>query len=489
MNARFLLAILIVIVFSGCDEIGKYQDGIALIKDFRSKKYGYVDENKNHVIPVQYDLARDFDKGFAIVGIKNKKGVINRTGKEVIPIVYDEIYRLSEDYFRVKENSKYGLLHHTGEEIIPTVADGIGRIHENKYVEVEFGKENKMALYDLKGKKLTDAAYDNVYLIQYGLAIMRTKTNDHSFYSHGEDKYSYKIYDLFNPNNALNKIHSTGYISILNENTIKRDTYIVMRTKYSSGLTSVVNGLGETIFPEKKFYEVTGYGEGLFVVRTKFYNNGYVDINGNLILKPVFRSAEPFKKGSAKVEIEDKSFYIDKNGNCVQDCPTDKWLEHYQIGNFKVDRKFYDRLIRQGIREAQSGDYHKSINTFDKATDEDPTDFESYYNKALSLLLLHKLDEAIRVADEAIELNPNHANSFYVRGSAFLEKNGYYSAISDFEKAIKINPNVVDYHLSMAVAYGKKGDRKEACRYFLNACRLGDQDACNGYREYCSFSF
>ncbi|MCR5003161.1 MAG: WG repeat-containing protein [Bacteroidales bacterium] len=60
-------------------------------KDKVTKKYGYVDKNKNFVIAPQFDDANKFKDGRAIVKNNKRKGVIDEGGNIVIPIENDDI--------------------------------------------------------------------------------------------------------------------------------------------------------------------------------------------------------------------------------------------------------------------------------------------------------------------------------------------------------------------------------------------------------------
>ena len=85
------------------------------------------------------------------------------------------------------------------------------------------------------------------------------------------------------------------------------------------------------------------YGEGLrrFVNSKKKY--GYVDIYGNIAIKPTFSSASPFRNGLAHVQVSDGKFaldeFIDTNGKVV----------------FKAPKRTKDRYY--GLDDTWMGDY------------------------------------------------------------------------------------------------------------------------------------
>ena len=66
------------------------------------------------------------------------------------------------------------------------------------------------------------------------------------------------------------------------------------------------------------------FSQGLAVVKPKGKNQkyGYIDLQGNLVIKPVFTSASPFKNELAQIIIGNdyESYqygYIDKRGHYV----------------------------------------------------------------------------------------------------------------------------------------------------------------------------
>lgn len=53
---------------------------------------GFIDKSGQVIISISYDIAYNFDNGFAMVKKDGKYGFINHLGQVVIPIIYDYIY-------------------------------------------------------------------------------------------------------------------------------------------------------------------------------------------------------------------------------------------------------------------------------------------------------------------------------------------------------------------------------------------------------------
>lgn len=61
----------------------------------KGDKWGFINENGEPVIPMEYDEAGYFKEGLACVGKGDKYGFIDKQGKVVIPIKYG--YKSNED--------------------------------------------------------------------------------------------------------------------------------------------------------------------------------------------------------------------------------------------------------------------------------------------------------------------------------------------------------------------------------------------------------
>lgn len=104
------------------DEIGDYQDGLAVVRD--GEKYGAVDREGKPVFDVRYDSIRLFKSGLAAVEKNEKYCLVDRDGAMIGNGEYDEIVQDAESY-RVKKDERYGFLNAKGEEVIPAEYDFI----------------------------------------------------------------------------------------------------------------------------------------------------------------------------------------------------------------------------------------------------------------------------------------------------------------------------------------------------------------------------
>ncbi len=86
------------------DYIGNFYEGFAKV-NIRNK-WGYINEQGEVVIEMQFDFAKDFNEGYAAIKMKSllgpKWGYINREGKIVISPKYDEASEFSNGFAYVK---------------------------------------------------------------------------------------------------------------------------------------------------------------------------------------------------------------------------------------------------------------------------------------------------------------------------------------------------------------------------------------------------
>ena len=107
----------------------------------RRRKYGYIDKQNNMVIPVKYEDANPFYKGYAVVARKKRTSaggagkptitipgeylLIDKTGKEINSVPYESIgNKQSGGLFIVTSKSQSGAIDSTGKLILPVEYKG-----------------------------------------------------------------------------------------------------------------------------------------------------------------------------------------------------------------------------------------------------------------------------------------------------------------------------------------------------------------------------
>lgn len=201
--------------FISYDNTIRFYEGMALVE--RGDKYGYVNEDKEEVIPLQYYNAMNFEGGIAAVqkSAGGKWGFIDKEGKTVIPFEfmeltgfvkglcavkksgewyfidrngstinsekYDAIKYFSNDtnllIWKVKKLGKWGITNKKGDLIVNIKYDEIGFPREGR---VEVKKNEKIGFIDYMGKEVILPQYDDSFSFEEGEVLV--KKNDKYFY-------------------------------------------------------------------------------------------------------------------------------------------------------------------------------------------------------------------------------------------------------------------------------------------------------------------
>jgi len=102
-------------------------------------KWGFIDKNGNEVVPFVYDAVLSFSEGLAAVRVGNslsgRWGFIDKNGNVVIPFDFDFAGSFSEGLASVRIESKYGYIDPSGNTVIPFVYDSAGSF-SNGYASV-----------------------------------------------------------------------------------------------------------------------------------------------------------------------------------------------------------------------------------------------------------------------------------------------------------------------------------------------------------------
>ena len=123
-----------------------------------------------------------------------------------------------------------------------------------------------------------------------------------------------------------------------------------------------------------------------------------------------------------------------------------------------------------GIREVIHQMQTQAASSSDVSQEEILAELE--YERGNFLVLLGKVEAAIKVYSDAIELNPRYSVAYTNRGVLYCYKGEYDIAIKDFNMAIKLNPNNFFAYNNRGNAYGKTENSDRAIEDFNAAIKL-----------------
>jgi tetratricopeptide (TPR) repeat protein len=107
------------------------------------------------------------------------------------------------------------------------------------------------------------------------------------------------------------------------------------------------------------------------------------------------------------------------------------------------------------------------------------TNYELYYRRGLSYLLLKKHDSAIADFSQAQQLEPQQEMAYISRALTYMDQNILFDkALADLDTASRLNPNNPLNYFMQGLIYHHKQACDRAKQLYLKACNLGHTRAC-----------
>ena len=152
-------------VYDYCDGLARFLV-VYLENGKRVPKWGYINNTGQVVIEPEYDNAKDFCDGYAVVEKNNKVGIIDKNGRLVIPYKYDELWANSthpNGLAICNIGKKRVLIDMTGKELIPGYYESIslGMNGSTDLIAVE--KDGKYGWINKNNETIIPFKFDNIY--------------------------------------------------------------------------------------------------------------------------------------------------------------------------------------------------------------------------------------------------------------------------------------------------------------------------------------
>lgn len=274
------------------------------IYDKETKKYGYINNRGEIVIPLIYDNATYFENGVAFVKINEKYRIIDTNGKSRYEKTYDYATAFIEGIALVINNDKYGFVDETGKEIITCIYDKAVDFYNGKTIVIQ---DNKEYIIDKSGNILSEIKTKYTIEEYNGKFILiRNKTGKLGLLDLENKIVSLPIYDSIG-------CFENNYAVVGNEN----DEY------------GLIDKTGKEIIP-LKYLELINFGEDGFIYaeENEFGEKkyGFMDKKLKKITKAKYDYASGYNDGYAVI-IDNLT-----NGKCGL---IDKTGKEYYIGKVK----------------------------------------------------------------------------------------------------------------------------------------------------------
>ncbi|MBK9461254.1 MAG: WG repeat-containing protein [Sphingobacteriales bacterium] len=136
----------------------------------QNDKWGWIDQNGNEIIPLQYDDTRVFGtNGLAKVKKDGLWGWINQSGEEIIALQYENTYNFANGLALVKKNNKWGWINEQGETVIDMLYE-TAYLFENGKALVELN--NKWGWINKQGETVIPFIYDFAHDFSNNMAMV-----------------------------------------------------------------------------------------------------------------------------------------------------------------------------------------------------------------------------------------------------------------------------------------------------------------------------
>lgn len=287
-------------VLNDIDTVSEFAEGLSAVKSSGKSLWGYIDTSGNWQIEDQFEEAGKFQGGVAIVVKEKEQHLIRPDGTSIATIISAGIpgQGLIPIFKRDRNISGYQYIDFDGNTIIKGPFDWADTFSKGQARVLLHGK---WFFIDKNGNKIS-REYDEMF-DSYSQGLLPVKKRNKWFFIDEKGNQIGKKYD-----NILKPF--TEGRAIVQISSDQKKYYLIEKTgKIVSPAFDGMEAIGEgrvVVMNEKKYGKFT----------SRLY--GYIDLNGNIIVKPQFKQALFFKKGFAQVgTISGYTGIIDKEGQYV----------------------------------------------------------------------------------------------------------------------------------------------------------------------------
>lgn len=118
--------------------------------------------------------------------------------------------------------------------------------------------------------------------------------------------------------------------------------------------------------------------------------------------------------------------------------------------------------LQKGTEILETGQYNRSIKSFNNALEKDSSCCDAYYMIAYCNQKLQNYEEAIINCDKSIRLNGQNPSAWVIKGNTLLLLNDTANAVICFENAKKYAPDQIDGYYGSALVLFYQNKPQEA---------------------------
>lgn len=280
------------------EQADNFSEGLAAIK-LTDSQWGYINKNGEYIIEPNYDWAGSFNDGIAYVYLNDEEKYINKHGEYVEAPVYDSEIEYFDGLALYLEDNLYGYINETGEIVIKPQFEYAQDFSEGlaaALIKDKYGYINK------QGKLTITAQFEDAWSFSEGLAAV--KINDkYGFINQKGELVIDAVYDW-----VWNFYDGIARVEIIQE----ENDYLNYEQFFINQKGEIVEGVADDYDQELYLY----YSEGLAAFE-KNGKYGYMDEAKNVVIHPHYDFAFDFRGGIAEVMVNDKRGYINNKGKFI----------------------------------------------------------------------------------------------------------------------------------------------------------------------------
>lgn len=205
-----------------------FEDGLCIVQDNSSRKFGVINNEGKNVVPFEYDNVKTaFKDGCLGVCKSGKWGFADQTGKIVIPLVYDNVADFGYGWACVQgKGQKWGMIDKNNREVIPFSWNDLKLVEESNPPYV-WGKDGgSWYCYDVKKKALAfTEGFEDVANFKDGFANVKQGGKFGMINVKGEIVVPCKMDNFGRLKNALDYMKKLGKSSLNDTDAFRLNIY------------------------------------------------------------------------------------------------------------------------------------------------------------------------------------------------------------------------------------------------------------------------
>lgn len=262
-------------VIAQYDDVWNFHEGRAKVRKGASGTFGFIDTKGKEVVECIYESADQFNGGLCAVQKENLYGFIDKKGEVLIPIIYEEVGSFSGKLAPVaipqpgqKWNNLWGYVDKKGEVVVP-----IENAYASNFCEglAILKKKDKVGYINETGEYAIEPIFTSGNVFSEGLAVVEKGNKEMVINAKGDVIY-----------------------------TLSDKMTFTLWAEYHEGFIPVKKLKGRSWWNDEDVKE------------------GFLDKEGHEAISCIYDNVDDFENGVAYVEKNDRHFYINTEGEEVE---------------------------------------------------------------------------------------------------------------------------------------------------------------------------